>query len=315
MRQQLRQLGGAQVAALDQQHTELAAIVLLQREHLVQPMLPDEPPLHQELAQALSACVHGSCSMVARSPAKMHRANHRPVAARPLLPHCQDCRIVLQWTLGMTMAKLSTWSVGTLCWGLLACGHASLRELETPRGKAIEIRCQDAKYCRQRTQQLSCQRGVKQVHALDDTHLVVTCSRRVTPELTNAHEEPSPVDYDYALNERAPSERDGASRFVRPNATMFMAAERVAAIEQQAHEELLAVRADLKAKCRAGGLNDCLVELDLSPWSALPTCGEPPARDHRVLRERARDLLALCKRRHAPACHRLGELAHVLAGG
>src|SRR5690606_14526004 len=47
----------------------------------------------------------------------------------------------------------------------------------------------------------------------------------------------------------------------------------------------------------------------------LPTWGETPARDHRVLRERARDLLALCKRRHAPACHRLGELAHVLAGG
>jgi hypothetical protein len=225
------------------------------------------------------------------------------------------CTVLLARTVGLGL--LSSWLAG--------CQGATFRRFETPLGPAVELRCSDARSCEHQSALLSCARGTKSIFPVTNTLHVVTCSTQVAPaknaslpasqrrELLAARKaraSRSPKVYGDPL-----AERGSGSSVVRPTPTMLAAAQRVAALEQQSSAVLAAIREQLAAKCTAGGLDACLARLDLTAWSALPAWGYNPGRDLRTLNDRAKALLDLCKRRHPPACQRLGELAHLLEQG
>lgn len=202
--------------------------------------------------------------------------------------------------------------------GGVGCQSVTLRPLETPLGPAMEIVCATPGLCGKEAARLSCPASTKTIHPMTETHWVVTCSPDTAVPQSPASGDPlaerGPTRASTARVPRDPMwNRNSRLSIVGPTPAMFRSAAATAEVGRTRGTQLHQLASVLGDSCNAGNRDDCVAALDLTKWSALPGWSETPARELRALRARARQLIELCNQRHAPACHRLGELAHVLA--
>lgn len=196
---------------------------------------------------------------------------------------------------------------------LAGCQRATVRRVDTAQGKSLEVRCSTESMCQQRVNTISCRWGTKRVERVSPRLLRVTCP--LTQERGSASAAArvpkAPAESSIAL----PRELSARAGPIAPTSTMFGAARRVAEVERRGVGELESIRVEVAASCQAGNLDDCLVEVELSPWSVLPRWGDTPARNFRNIEKRTRRLLELCKSRHAPSCYHLGDLVYMTHQG
>jgi len=194
--------------------------------------------------------------------------------------------------------------------GALGCQSVSVRPLETAAGPAVEVRCSEPKTCRRETERMTCPTSNKVVRPVSQTQLVVTCEQGL-PESAVASSQPEPREPRPSRRSRRWNDGEGLA-ITGPTRAMLQAADHVRDVERARAAALTDLTHGLAEKCRSGNLDSCVAALDLATWSRLPAWSETPARDLRVLEQRYHALAKLCEQRHAPACHRLGELAYAL---
>lgn len=192
----------------------------------------------------------------------------------------------------------------------LACQSVSVRPLETAAGPAVELRCREPSACEDEATRLTCPNSDKVVHTISKTQWVVTCEPPAASEVVTRppRQRKAPAS---ARQRRMWDDGLGLAS-AGPTRAMLRAADQTAEVERVRAGALERLKSGLEERCSAGDLDSCLAVLDLAPWSRLPKWSETPARELRVLEARFRSLKTLCEKRHAPACHRLGELAHAL---
>ncbi len=204
--------------------------------------------------------------------------------------------------LGMTVVGASA----------LACQSVSVRPLETAAGPAVEVRCRQPGACEREAARLRCPNSDKVVHPISQSQWVVTCEPPA-PRSEVAARPPRQRKSPASARQRRMWDDGLGLASAGPTRSMLQAADRTAEVERSRSAALERLKSGLDEKCRAGNLDSCVASLDLASWSRLPAWSETPARELRVLEHRFRTLAKLCEQRHAPACHRLGELAYALA--